>query len=100
MICAWIETSSAVVGSSDHHPLAHAAGELVRILVDAALGGGNADLLQQLDGALAGALLAHVGVGKDGLGELSADGVERVQRGQRVLEHHADLAPASAPSSC
>ena len=47
-ICAWIVTSSAVVGSSaissaglagqrhrDHHALAHAARELVRILVDA-----------------------------------------------------------------
>ena len=51
MICAWIETSSAVVGSSatissrlgaqrqrDHHALAHAAGELVRVVVDALLG--------------------------------------------------------------
>ena len=62
MICAWIETSSAVVGSSatirrglgaerqrDHHALAHAAGELVRIVVDALLGAGDADLLQELD---------------------------------------------------
>jgi len=51
MICAWIDTSSAVVGSSandqlglggqrqrDDHPLAHAAAELVRVLVDALLG--------------------------------------------------------------
>ena len=49
-ICAWMVTSSAVVGSSaisslraagerhgDHHALAHAAGQLVRIVVDAAL---------------------------------------------------------------
>ncbi len=49
-ICAWIVTSSAVVGSSaisslriagqgdrDHHPLAHAARELVRVVVDAPL---------------------------------------------------------------
>ena len=53
-ICAWMVTSSAVVGSSaisssglhgqrhgDHHALAHAAGELVRVLVDAALGLGD-----------------------------------------------------------
>ncbi len=59
-------TSSAVVGSSadhqfgpahqrhgDHHPLAQTAGKLVRILPQPALGGGDADLLQQLDGALA-----------------------------------------------
>ena len=50
-IWAWIVTSSAVVGSSaistsrvarerhrDHHPLAHAARELVRVVVDALLG--------------------------------------------------------------
>ena len=62
MICAWIDTSSAVVGSSatislrlgrqrqrDHHALAHAAGELVRVLVDALLGGRDAGFLQQLD---------------------------------------------------
>ena len=49
-ICAWIVTSSAVVGSSairmlrvagqrdrDHHALAHAAGELVRIAREALL---------------------------------------------------------------
>ena len=47
-ICAWMVTSSAVVGSSairsfglqrerhrDHHALAHAAGQLVRIVLDA-----------------------------------------------------------------
>ncbi len=61
-ICAWIVTSSAVVGSSaisslgshderhrDHHPLAHAAGHLVRILVEAALRVGNADIVPAAD---------------------------------------------------
>ena len=65
MICAWIDTSSAVVGSSatislgsagqrerDHDALAHAAGELVRVLVDALLGGRDAGLLQQPHRAL------------------------------------------------
>ena len=33
----------------DHHALAHAAGELVRIVVDARLGAGNADLLQEIE---------------------------------------------------
>ena len=63
-ICAWIVTSSAVVGSSaisidglarerhrDHHALAHAARQLVRILVDPLRGGGNADPLEHLDRA-------------------------------------------------
>ena len=55
-IWAWIVTSSAVVGSSamssfgshderhrDHHALAHAAGHLVRVLLDAPLGQRDAD---------------------------------------------------------
>ena len=37
----------------DHYPLAHAAGELVRIMVDAILGAGDADLLQEIERALA-----------------------------------------------
>ena len=59
-------TSSAVVGSSaissrgiagqrhrDHDALAHAAGELVRIFVDAPLRRGDVHAAQQFDGALA-----------------------------------------------
>ena len=38
----------------DHHALAHAAGELVRVLPRAPLRLGNADQRQHLDGALAG----------------------------------------------
>mgnify|MGYP003693900531 CR=1 FL=1 len=65
MICAWIDTSSAVVGSSamisfgfarerqrDHDALAHAAGELVRIVIDASLRRRDADLGQQVERAL------------------------------------------------
>jgi hypothetical protein len=67
MICAWIETSRAVVGSSamislgsaqsakrDHHPLAHAARELVRIGAEALLRTRDADLAQELDRPFAG----------------------------------------------
>ena len=63
-ISAWIVTSSAVVGSSatrilriagererDHDPLPHAAGELVRVGIDTALGRGDMDEPKQLDGA-------------------------------------------------
>ena len=38
----------------DHHPLALAAGELVRVAVDAALRLGDADEAQQLEDARAG----------------------------------------------
>ncbi len=36
----------------DHHALAHAAGQLMRIVVQPAFGVGNSDTLQQRDGAL------------------------------------------------
>src|SRR3546814_19946055 len=87
---------SSDVCSSDLHALAHTAGELVRILVDAPLGGRNANLMQQFHGALARSPVAEVAVGEDGFGELAADGVERVQRGLGVLEYHADVAATGA----
>ena len=37
----------------DHHPLAQAAGELVRVLLEAASRRGDADAVEQVDGALA-----------------------------------------------
>ena len=52
---------------SDHHALAHAAGKLVGILIDAPLGRRNADFVQEFDGTVAGRLLAQIGVGLDGL---------------------------------
>ena len=65
-ICAWMVTSSAVVGSSamisdglahqrhgDHHALAQAARELVRILPEPARRRRNADALEQVHRALA-----------------------------------------------
>ena len=36
-------------------------------------------------------------VREDGLDELLADGIEGIERGQRVLEHHADLPSADPP---
>ena len=68
-ICAWMVTSSAVVGSSaisivgagdqrgsDHDALAHAAGEFERALVDAAVRIGDADILQHLSHRRSGAV--------------------------------------------
>ena len=70
-ICAWMVTSRAVVGSSamssrglagerhrDHHPLPHAAGELVRVVVQPPLGGGmptrSSSSIARWPGGLAG----------------------------------------------
>ena len=77
-----------------HHALPHAAGELVRIAVDPGPRPLDARLLQQRDGALARLGLRHVGVRADGLDDLVADAIERIEAGERVLEHHAD-APAA-----
>ena len=65
-ICACVVTSSAVVGSSaissvgvvderhrDHHALAHAARELVRVVVDPPLGARDPDRLERLERARA-----------------------------------------------
>ena len=100
-------TSSAVVGSSamsslgsqasaigDHDALAHAAGELVRILPQPARRVGDADQLQQLHGAAFRRGMGHAAMLLQPLGELPPDGQHRVQRGHRLLEHHADVAAA------
>ena len=72
MICACTVTSSAVVGSSsdqqprpprhrhrDHHALAHAAGELVRIRMQHALRVADAELAQEIDDARRRARIAR-----------------------------------------
>ena len=81
----------------DHHALAHAAGEFVRVGVDALLRRRDAHLGQKVDRAPARRLLGQAGVGPDGLDDLVADPVERIETGQRILEDHADpLAPDRA----
>ena len=80
----------------DHDALAHAAGELVRIGVDAFFRRGDADLGQQIDGALARRGLREIHVGPDRLDDLVADPVERIEAGQRILEDHADPFAADA----
>ena len=79
----------------DHHALAHAAGHLVRVFVEAAFRRGDAHALQRRDGAAAqragrgGAVVrAHR------LGDLVADGEHRVQAGHRLLEDHRDAVAA------
>ena len=78
----------------DHHPLAHAARELVRVVVDPLLRVGDADGAEQLDRPVAGLRLGAALVRADLLGDLPADPVDRVERGHRVLEDHRDLCAA------
>ena len=80
----------------DHHALPHAAGELVRILLGAQFGLVDADLRQQLHGALGGLGLGQVQVHLHGFHQLAFHGLQRIQRGQRILEDHADAPAAHA----
>ena len=80
-------------GQRDHQPLAHAAGELVRVGLVA--GRRDAHQPQDLERALADLLLGQVGlVLLDGLLEVLGDPHQRVQPGQRLLEDHAELGAA------
>ena len=68
----------------------------MRVVVDAPRGRGDADFVEQLDARAARAALPTGQVRADRLDELPADGVQRIERGQRILEHRADLAAANA----
>ena len=81
----------------DHHPLSLAAGELVGIGAEPALGVADADLLEQLEHADARRRVAHALVELQHLADLALDGVERVERRHRLLEDDADIIAADAP---
>ena len=67
--------------------LPHPTGELVRIGVQPRFGLRNADPGHQLDRLALGFPATHTPVDAEWLGQLGADGVERVEGGERVLEH-------------
>ena len=76
----------------DHGALAHAARELVREVHDPL--GVDADEVEELPDAHHGLLLGEALVQLDGLGDLLAGLLDRVQRVHRPLEDDADLLPA------
>ena len=73
---------------SDHHALAHAAGKLVRIFVDALFRRGDVDAAQQLDRALPRLPRRAAAMAQNGLDDLVADGQARIERGHRLLKDH------------
>ena len=81
----------------DHDALPLAAGELVRVVVVAAGRAGDADQAEHLHDPLPGLRLGHAAVQPQRLGDLRADGGDRIERGHRVLEDHADVDAADAP---
>jgi hypothetical protein len=83
-------------GDRDHDALPHAARELVRVVLDALLGLGDADRLQQLNGACDGLVVRHPHVVLEAFGHESLDGEDRVQAGHGILEDHRDVAAAHA----
>ena len=81
----------------DHHALAHAAGELVRVLVEPPRRRRDADQLAAARSpGRAPPRRRQPEVVAQHLADLAPDGEHRVQRGHRLLEHERDLAPAHA----
>ena len=80
-------------GDGDHHALAHATGELERIVPITQLWVGDAHLGQQLERPFDGLLPGHPQVPGQGLGDLLANGHNRVQRGDGILKDEPNLPP-------
>ena len=85
---------SARQGHGNHDALAHAARELVRVIVIAALRRGNAHFCQQFYGSLAGFGAAHALMQPQGFRHLIANFEHRVERGHGFLKNHAHLTTA------
>src|ERR1700682_1020789 len=79
----------------DHYPLAHTAGELMRILLESAFRVGNPDEAEQFDHASFRLLVIHPQLNLQRLGDLQSDGQDRIERGHWFLEDHRDVAAAN-----
>ena len=77
-------------GDGDDHPLAHTAGELVRVVLHPPLGVGDPHQLKERHGLGHRLVLVDVLVGLHGLGDLPTHRVDRVEGGHRILEDHGD----------
>ena len=81
----------------DEDALALAAGELVGVVADSALGLGKSDLAHGGQDLLLDGFAGEFGVmGLDGLGDLGADGHDWVERGHGLLEDHGYVAASAA----
>ena len=83
-------------GHRNHDALLLATRELVRIGILAARRLWDTDFLQQSLRPTARLLAAHAFVHTQHLGQLEADGVDRVERAHRVLENHGHVLTADA----
>ena len=78
----------------DHHALAHAAGELVRILQQHGLRVGDLHGIEHLQRLLLRLLFVQLLVDDERLAELALDGKDRVQAGHRLLKDDGNLVAA------
>ena len=78
----------------DHRPLQHAAGPMMRIVVEPALCGRDADPVEQSDGGAASRPAFELSMEAHRLDQLVADRPHRIEAAHRALEHHGDAAPA------
>ena len=81
----------------DDHPLAHATGELVRVLLDAHFRLRYPDRPHQLEGLGKGRLAIEIGVGQYGLHQLLLNGEQRIEGGHGILEDEADTGATDGP---
>ena len=77
--------------NGNHHALAHAAAELVRVVLDAPFGRGNVHPLEHLHRAVHGFRAAQTFVQAHAFGDLVAHRVDRVQARHRLLENDGDF---------
>ena len=78
----------------DHDALALAAGKLVRIAGKPRLRLGNADLGQKIERARARSRAGDALVEQENFADLLLDGVQRIERGHRLLEDDRDIVAA------
>ena len=80
----------------DRHPLAHAAGELHRVLLQPSLRIGDADGVEQIEGGAARRGAVDVATGRSASTSWEPVLEHGVERRHRVLEHEADAVAADA----
>ena len=78
----------------DHHALPLPARQLMRERVEALLRLADADLVQQLKHARLHGFFVHAPVHAQHLAYLPLDGMQRVERGHRLLKNHRDAVAA------
>ncbi len=81
----------------DHRPLAHAAGELMRIFVQPPFRVGDTDDGHQLQCPCTALAATEAGMSAEIFLDLQSDRQHRIERRHRLLENHRDFAAADAP---